>query len=314
MVTKILKLIVNAFPLVLLVVSGVGFLYPEKIIWFKGPWITYSLGAIMLGMGLTLEAEDFIRILKQPKPILIGTVLQYTIMPILGYSLGYVFQLPEAYAVGLILVACCPGGTASNVITFLSKADVPLSVTLTSVSTILGILMTPFLVALLIGSRLEIDRLGLVITTFQVILVPVALGLFLKSLFPELTKEIQEVFPVLSVLLIAMIVASIIASGKETILKSDFRIFFAVVLLHLGGFGLGGIFSWFLTKNPKTAKTISIEVGMQNSGLGAVLAKTHFLDPSTAIPSALSSLTHSLLGSLFATYFRKEPKKPAIVD
>lgn len=225
MFTKISKQIVNAFPLVLLLISGIGFIYPEKIIWFQGSWITYSLGAIMLGMGLTLEAEDFVRILKQPKPILIGTVLQYTIMPVLGYTLGYVFQLPEPYAVGLILVSCCPGGTASNVITFLSKADVPLSVTLTSVSTILGILMTPFLVALLIGSRLEIDRLGLVITTFQVILVPVALGLFLKSLFPKLTKEIQDFFPVLSVLLIAMIVASIIASGKETILQSDFRIF-----------------------------------------------------------------------------------------
>lgn len=314
MFTKISKQIVNAFPLVLLLVAGVGFLYPDKIVWFQGPWITYSLGAIMLGMGLTLEAEDFLRILKQPKPILIGTILQYTIMPILGFSLGYVFQLPQAYAVGLILVSCCPGGTASNVITFLSKADVPLSVTLTSVSTILGILMTPFLVSILIGSRLEIDRLGLVITTFQVILVPVALGLLLKSLFPKLTKETQGFFPVLSVLLIAMIVASIIASGKDTILQSDFRIFFAVILLHLGGFTFGGIFSLYLTKNLKTAKTISIEVGMQNSGLGAVLARTHFLDPNTAIPSALSSLTHSLLGSLFATYFRKEPKKPAIVD
>ncbi|MCW7483053.1 bile acid:sodium symporter family protein [Leptospira kanakyensis] len=314
MVTKISKLIVTAFPVVLLLVSAIGFVFPEKIIWFKGPWITYSLGAIMLGMGLTLEAEDFIRILKQPKPILIGTILQYTIMPILGYSLGFLFQLPEAYAVGLILVSCCPGGTASNVITFLSKADVPLSVTLTSVSTILGILMTPFLISVLIGSRLEIDRWGLVLTTFQVILVPVGLGLFLKSIFPKLTKEIQDFFPVLSVLLIAMIVASIIASGKDNILHSDFRIFFAVILLHLGGFGLGGMFSWYLTKNAKTSKTISIEVGMQNSGLGAVLARTHFLDPSTAIPSALSSLTHSLLGSLFATYFRRELKKPAIVD
>ncbi|MCW7492602.1 bile acid:sodium symporter family protein [Leptospira sp. 2 VSF19] len=314
MVTQISKLIVTAFPIVLLFVSGIGFLFPEKIIWFKGPWITYSLGAIMLGMGLTLEAADFIRILKQPKSILIGTILQYTIMPTLGYFLGHLFQLPEAFAVGLILVSCCPGGTASNVIAFLSKADVPLSVTLTSVSTILGILMTPLLVAFLIGSRLEIDRLGLIFTTFQVILVPVGLGLFLKTNFPKLTKEIQEVFPVLSVLLIAMIVASIIASGKETILQSDFRIFFAVILLHLGGFGFGGIFSWYLTKNAKTAKTISIEVGMQNSGLGAVLARTHFLDPNTAIPSALSSLTHSLLGSLFATYFRKESKKPTIVD
>ncbi|TGL62622.1 bile acid:sodium symporter family protein [Leptospira jelokensis] len=314
MYSRIAKQIVNAFPLVLLCIAGLGFVKPEWIVWFKGPWITYSLGLIMLGMGLSLEVDDFLRIFKQPKPILIGTTLQYSIMPLLGDSLGYWFGLPEAYSVGLILVACCPGGTASNVITFLAKANVPLSVTLTSVSTILGILFTPALVAYFIGSRLEIDRMGLVLTTFQVILLPVGLGLFLKSFFPKLTEKTKDVFPVLSVLLIAMIVASIIASGKETILGSDYRIFLAVVCLHVGGFGLGGIFAWALTRDAKIAQTISIEVGMQNSGLGAVLAKTHFIDPNTAIPSALSSLTHSLLGSLFATYFRREPKKPAIVN
>lgn len=314
MYSRIAKQIVNAFPLVLLLIAGVGFLIPEWIVWFKGPWITYSLGLIMLGMGLSLEVNDFIRIFKQPKPILIGTCLQYSIMPVLGYLLGYWFYLPEAYAVGLILVSCCPGGTASNVITFLAKANVPLSVTLTSVSTILGIVFTPLLVAFFIGSRLEIDRLGLVLTTFQVILVPVGLGLLFKSFFPKVTELTKDLFPVLSVLLIALIVASIIASGKETILSSDFRIFFAVICLHLGGFGLGGFFAWVLTRDTKISQTISIEVGMQNSGLGAVLAKTHFLDPNTAIPSALSSLTHSLLGSLFATYFRKEMKKPTIVN
>ncbi|MCW7509471.1 bile acid:sodium symporter family protein [Leptospira levettii] len=314
MLTNLSKQIVNAFPIVLLGIAGIGFLEPEKISWFKGPWITYSLGLIMLGMGLSLEVDDFLRIFKQPKPILIGTILQYTIMPLLGYSLGYWFHLPEAYAAGLILVSCCPGGTASNVITFLAKANVPLSVTLTSVSTILGIVFTPMLVAFFIGSRLEIDRLGLVLTTFQVILVPVGIGLFLKSFFPKATEKTKDIFPVLSVLLIAMIVASIIASGKETIITSDYRIFLAVICLHLGGFGLGGFFAWILTRDAKISQTISIEVGMQNSGLGAVLAKTHFIEPNTAIPSALSSLTHSLLGSLFASYFRKELKKPAIVD
>ncbi|ABZ95982.1 Sodium-dependent transporter [Leptospira biflexa serovar Patoc strain 'Patoc 1 (Ames)'] len=314
MLREFSKQIVNAFPLVLLFIAGLGLFIPEWIVWFKGPWITYSLGLIMLGMGLSLEVEDFLRIFRQPKPILIGTALQYSVMPLLGYLLGYWFHLPEAFAVGLILVSCCPGGTASNVITFLAKANVPLSVTLTSVSTILGILFTPFLVAYFIGSRLEIDRWGLVFTTFQVILVPVGLGIFFKSFFPSVTETTKDLFPVLSVLLIAMIVASIIASGKETILSSDYRIFFAVVCLHLGGFGLGGLFAWVLTRDAKISQTISIEVGMQNSGLGAVLAKTHFLDPNTAIPSALSSLTHSLLGSLFATYFRKEPKKPAIVN
>ncbi|MDF3819639.1 bile acid:sodium symporter family protein [Leptospira sp. 96542] len=301
--------VVKAFPLVLLFFSGFGFLFPEWIVWFKGNWITYSLGGIMLGMGLSLDARDFVLILKQPKQVFVGVLLQYTVMPTLGYSLAYLFQLPDAFAIGLILVSCCPGGTASNVIAYLAKADVPLSVTLTSVSTLVAIFLTPLFVGVLVGSRLEVDRWGLVLTTFQVILLPISLGLVLKSYLPKFTKRALDIAPVVSVLLIAMIVSSIIASGKESILHASPRIFLSVVFLHIFGFLLGGILSFVLFRNLDRAKTISIEVGMQNSGLGAVLARAHFLDPNTAIPSALSSLTHSLIGSLFAAYFRHRSEK-----
>ncbi|MDZ4726108.1 MAG: bile acid:sodium symporter family protein [Leptospira sp.] len=304
--------IVHAFPWILLTFTGIAFLFPEGFLWFQGPWITYSLGGIMLGMGLTLKWEDFLRIFKLPGQILLGTILQYTIMPFLGYSIGILLELNDVYAIGLILVACCPGGTASNVITFLARGNLPLSVTLTSVSTIFAIFLTPLLASQLIGSRLDIDPIPLLLTTFKVILLPVTLGVLLQTFFPKISNRITVVSPLLSVLLIAMIVASIISQGKEQILKSDFRIFLAVFLLHAGGFFLGYFLTKLFYKNLLVLRTISIEVGMQNAGLGAVLAKTHFADPNTAIPSALSSLMHSLIGSFLAGAWRKSTEKVRI--
>lgn len=307
--TKNLERFVQAFPIILLLGSGLAFAYPDSLSWFKGSWITYSLGGIMLGMGLTLEAKDFSYVLKRPIPVILGTVLQFSIMPGLGFLLGKVFSLPEGFAIGLILVSACPGGTASNVITYLARADLALSVTLTTVSTILGIVMTPFLISVLVGNRTEVDSLGLIQTTFLVILIPVSSGLVIKQWLPNLAKRIIKISPAISVILITLIVSSILSQGKTVILSAAPLVFFSVFLLHFGGFGLGGLIAWILTKNKETAKTISIEVGMQNSGLGAVLARTHFLDPSTAIPSAVSSLTHSLIGSVFASYFRVRREK-----
>ncbi len=307
--SKYLERFVRAFPVILLLGSGLAFAFPNMLSWFKGPWITFSLGGIMLGMGLTLEAKDFSYVFQKPIPVILGTVLQFTIMPGLGYLLGKVFSLPESFAIGLILVSACPGGTASNVIAYLARADLALSVTLTTVSTILGIVMTPLLVSILVGNRTEVDSFGLIQTTFLVILIPVSLGLMIKKWSPNVSKEIVKISPAISVVLITLIVGSILSQGKHVILAAAPSVFLSVFFLHIGGFGLGGLFTWILTKNQSITKTISIEVGMQNSGLGAVLARTHFLDPSTAIPSAVSSLTHSLIGSVFASYFRVRREK-----
>ncbi len=299
----------SLFPLWVLLASLLSLKYPGLFTWFKGPFITWGLGVIMLGMGLTLSPKDFKGIILFPKSVFMGIVFQYSIMPALGFFLGYIFKLPTPLAVGLVLVSCCPGGTASNVISFLARANVALSVTMTSISTLLAIFLTPMLTTLLVGSRLDVNALGLFQDTLKVVLLPVALGVGLHQFFPKQTKSLMDVFPFISVAAITMIVASIIGSGKSRLLTSGISLFFAVVILHAAGFFLGYVAAYLLSRNKQTSRTISIEVGMQNSGLGAVLAKNNFTDPATALPSALSSLTHCLIGSLMASIWRKSQRE-----
>ena len=309
MLEKILQRLTNAFPAWVLSASILAMFVPDLFTWFTGNWITYGLGIIMLGMGLTLKLEDFQGVIKYPLWIGTGIVLQYTVMPLLGWALGYVFQLPTPLAAGLVLVACCPGGTASNVISFLAKANVALSVTMTAVSTLLAALMTPTLTALLVGSRLEVSVLGLFLGTVKVVLVPVAIGVILNHYLPKATEKILPYSPLVAVLVITLIVASVIGASRELILESGFQLLGAVWSLHLLGFGLGYGISYVLFKKKLVSRTISIEVGMQNSGLGVVLARGNFANPATAIPSAISSLTHCLIGSFVAALWRRDERK-----
>ena len=306
---KLLSTFTNLFPLWVVLASAGALVYPPAFTWFSGPFITYGLGIIMLSMGLTLKLDDFKGVVKDPKWVLTGLFLQFTIMPLLGFSLGLLFKLPTAFAVGLILVSCCPGGTASNVISFLARANVALSVTLTSISTLLAVMMTPALTTLLVGERLEVNAFGLFMSTVKVVLLPVSAGLLLNTYLPTFTNRVSKISPSVAVLAIVLIVASIIGAGKDQILDSGFNLILAVWALHISGFTLGYFASLLVTKNVKTARTVSIEVGMQNSGLGVVLARQNFSDPATAIPCAISSLTHCILGSLCATVWQKEEAK-----
>ncbi|WP_264309000.1 bile acid:sodium symporter family protein [[Leptolyngbya] sp. PCC 7376] len=224
MFEKILQRLTNAFPAWVLSASILAMFFPELFTWFTGPWITYGLGIIMLGMGLTLKLEDFKGVSKYPLWIGTGVLLQYTIMPLLGWALGYVFQLPTPLAAGLVLVACCPGGTASNVISFLARANVALSVTMTAVSTLLAAIMTPTLTALLVGSRLEVSVLGLFLGTVKVVLLPVALGVILNHYLPKVTKQILPYSPLVAVLVITLIVASVIGASREKLIESGFQL------------------------------------------------------------------------------------------
>lgn len=301
--------IVNLFPLWVLTASLLALCYPPIITWFSGYFITVGLGVIMLGMGITLQWDDFKRIGKMPGKVMLGVALQYTIMPFLGFTLGYVFNLPKEYAVGLSLVANCPGGTASNVICYIANLDVALSVTMTTVSTLIAVVMTPSLTSLLVGNRLYVDSLGLLWSTVQVIVIPVVLGLALRQWFPTMTKKILPIMPVIAVLMITLIVSSIIGAGKEPIVSSGLMLFASVFSLHIFGFLLGYILARIFRSNDIIAKTISIEVGMQNSGLGVVLARQNFSSPLVAIPSAISSLFHSLIASMLAGLWRKKYAK-----
>ena len=291
----------HAFPIWVVGAGVLAMIYPPALTWFSGPFITYGLGVIMLGMGLTLTGQDFKRILIYPKWILLGVVLQYTVMPFAGLALANLFELPKMMAVGLILVASCPGGTASNVVAFIARANVALSVTMTAISTLLAIIMTPLLTDYLVGSRLDVDAWKLFIGTVKVVLIPVLLGVGLNTFFHKATEKVLPIAPPIAVILIALIVGSIIGQGKAEIIAAGLNLFLAIGLLHLIGFVLGYLISQLLLKDEQVARTISIEVGMQNSGLGVVLAKQNFGQMAT-IPGAISALTHCIYGSI-AVYF-----------
>lgn len=300
----------NAFPVWVIGLSALALWQPSLLTWFSGLWITLGLGVIMLGMGITLRAEDFTRILRMPGWVAAGVALQYTVMPLSGWGVAKLLALPDAYAVGLILVACCPGGTASNVVSYLARANVALSVTLTTLTTMMAVAMTPWLTAQLVGTRMPVDAWGLFASCLQVVLLPVIAGVVLNRYAPRLTTRITQFSPAISVLVIALIVASILGASREQVLQAGPRLLLGVALLHGFGFGLGYLFSRWINRSESVARTISIEVGMQNSGLGAVLARAHFPAGSGVdVPSALSALTHSVLGSLLAAIWRRLPPR-----
>ena len=295
--------ITRAFPFLVTLASGIALYYPPSFTWFSGSLITYGLGGIMLGMGITLRWDDFKEVSRSPRWVFIGLALQFTIMPFLGWLLGGLFSLPPYFAVGLILVSCCPGGTASNVIAYLANAHVALSVAMTTVSTLTAIIFTPLLTSYLSGAYVEVAASGLFLSTVKVVLFPIGLGVLINTFVPNTTQKCIPYAPPVAVILITLIVASIIGQGSETILSAGLRLFGALLILHLFGFVLGYFFSMWLTKNKAVSKTISIEVGMQNSGLGVVLAQQNFSNPMTAIPAAISSLVHSIYGSIFTRVF-----------
>ena len=291
------------FPLWILLTGVLAFIYPPALTWFKGPLITFGLGMIMLGMGLTLTFNDFKRILRFPTWIIFGVILQYTVMPLLGYALGYLFRLPTPLAVGLVLVACCPGGTASNVMTFLAKANVALSVSMTALSTCLAIVMTPLLTAWLAGSRVDVHAWGLFLSVLQVVILPIIIGILMNQYFPKVSHKVAAISPFTAVVFICLIVGSILGQGKSDIIDAGPTLIFSIITLHVAGFILGYFFSSVMTRNESVSRTTAIEVGMQNSGLGVVLARQNFANPLIAIPSAISSITHCLVGSCFAAFW-----------
>lgn len=306
---RVLTALTNAFPLWVLITAGGALLRPTAFTWFSGPLIPIGLAIIMLSMGMTIGFADFRRIGRERTNVLPGIALQYTLMPALGWSLGVLFDLPTPFAAGLILVACCPGGTASNVITFLARADVALSVTMTTASTLLAVIMTPSLTALLAGSRVDVPAAGLLLDTVQVVILPVAAGALLRWRFPAVCARVLPVAPLVAVAAIVLIVGSVIGGSRQQVIDAGPRLVLAVLCLHAGGFVLGYLAGRLWLRREQVSRTVAIEVGMQNSGLGVVLAQQNFADPLVAIPSAISAVFHSLVGSAAAALWRTMPEK-----
>lgn len=314
---SVMQWFVNGFAIWLFGSVIVALIYPASFAWVNlKSWLDPMLGVVMLGMGLTLTISDFTRLAKQPVPILLGVALQFTIMPTLGYWIARAFQLDTPIAVGLILVACCPGGTASNVISYIAKADVALSVTMTAFSTILAVFATPLLTAWLAGNRVDVDPWTLMLKTAMVVIVPVAVGLGLRRYWPSLASRLLPIAPSIAVLFIVLIVAGVVAGLQATILESGLMIGLAVLTVHGCGAALGFIVGRAVSRSDKIGRTIAIEVGMQNGGLGVSLANSGaFANPSlVALPCALGGLASCLIGSVLAAIWSRTGEASSNVD
>lgn len=295
------------FPLWVLLAGAAALVHPPLFSWFSGSLIVWGLAVIMLGMGLTLSWSDFRRVGDVPGSVAVGVGAQYLFMPLLGWASSAAFDLPTPLAVGVILVSCCPGGTASNVVCYLAGANVALSVVLTTVSTFAAIAMTPLLTQWLAGTLVEVDGWGLFRSTVQVVLLPVTAGVVFHHVAPRTVARILPVAPLVSVVAIVLICASIIAQSADALMDSGLRLAGAVFVLHAGGFALGYGLGRLLGYEESVARTMSVEVGMQNSGLGAVLAQRHFANPLTALPAAISATFHSVIGSALAAWWKRRP-------
>lgn len=294
------------FPLWTVLGAGLSLVEPGLFSWFQGLWITAGLGVIMLGMGLGLTPQDFLRVGHHPRPVVIGALSQFLVMPFLAAGLALVLRLPAPLAVGLILVGCCPGGTASNVVALIARADVALSVVMTMVSTSLAVVLTPRLTETLASQYVPVDGVALLLKVLQVVVVPVSVGVLLKQGTPRLAQRIEPVMPPLAVIAIVLIVSSIVGSQREVLLDQGLTLVLACVLLHAGGFLLGWLIPRALAEPEATCRTISVEVGMQNSGLAVVLARSGFSSPLTALPGAISAVVHCIIGSALAGLWRQQ--------
>eukprot|EP00210_Caulerpa_lentillifera_P006569 g6274.t1 len=287
----------------------IGLSFPNAFLWFNAGMVSLALGISMLAMGCTLDLDDFAILAQQPMHIIAGVALQYTIMPLTGFAISRIASLPNEIAAGVVLVSCCPGGVASNIVTFLAQGDVALSVAMTSISTTLAILMTPFLTTVLLGTLVPVDGWALLKSTIQVIMVPLVLGIGLKSLFPQFVKRMEKVAPLIAVVAVFLINVSITSQNAGSILQCGVLIFACVFTLHTVGFSFGYLLAKLLGLPAKSCITVSIEVGMQNSGLGAVLATKHFGDPLSSSVCVVSACSHSFLGGLLATWTRNRNNK-----
>ena len=266
--------------------------------------INPMLGLIMFGMGMTLSPQDFRIVFSRPKDVIIGCTAQFTVMPLLAWVLSWLFDLPPELALGVILVGCCPGGTASNVITYLAKGDLALSVGMTATSTVLAPLMTPLLTWLMAGKFVDVDAVAMLMSIVYVVIGPIAAGFLIQRYMPRFTRWTVAYLPAFSSLMIALLVAIIVGHNAGQLLKGGMVVVLVVILHNIGGFTLGYVLGRLLGLSDDKRKAISIEVGMQNSGLASSLATIHFAAyPMAVVPGAIFSVWHNVCGAFVAKLF-----------
>ena len=293
--------------ILVLLAAVLALVFPDSLRQIRPTVINYLLGVVMFGMGLTLNLQDFKIVFSRPKDVIIGCLAQFTIMPLLAWILARLFSLDEALALGVVLVGCCPGGTASNVITYLAKGDLALSVGMTGVSTLFAPFLTPLLTWALAGKSVNVDVVGMLLSILWVVILPIVVGLIVKGLWPNFTKKATDYLPAFSSIAIAMIVAIIISANANKLLAGGSIIVLVVILHNLCGLSLGYLIGRLLGLSEAKKRAISIEVGMQNAGLGTNLAMTFFVatNPMAVVPCAISCAWHSISGTILANIFAR---------
>ena len=290
--------------ILVLAAAVLALIFPSMLQQIRPTVINYLLGVVMFGMGLTLNLHDFKIVFSRPKDVMIGCLAQFTVMPLLAWGLARVFQLDEALALGVVLVGCCPGGTASNVITYLAKGDLALSVGMTGVSTLLAPFMTPFLTWALAGKSVNVDVVGMLLSILWVVILPIVVGLVVKWIWPKFTEQATDYLPAFSSVAIAFIVSIVIAANANKLMAGGLMIVMVVILHNLCGLSLGYLIGQLLGLSDPKRRAISIEVGMQNSGLASSLATIHFAAyPLATIPGAIFSVWHNISGALVARIY-----------
>ncbi len=301
---KICDFIARWMGALVLLAAVVSMVMPEWFVWIDTWTINPLLGVIMFGMGMTLSPQDFRVVLSRPKDILVGCAAQFSIMPTLAWLLAKTFSLPPELALGVLLVGCCPGGTASNVITYLAKGDLALSVGMTAMSTVLAPLLTPLLVWVMAGTFVNVDTVGMLLSIVYVVIAPIVTGFLMQHYLPKLTSRVSPYLPAFSSLVIALAVVIVVSHNADRLLTAGLLVIVVVMLHNLCGLALGYAVGRLLRLSHKKRTAISIEVGMQNSGLASSLANLHFaMYPMATIPGAVFSVWHNISGALVAKLY-----------
>lgn len=292
--------------IIVLAVAALALFVPKSSMWIQTSWVNYLLMVVMFGMGLTMKLSDFGVVFSRPKDIIIGCSAQFIIMPLLAFALGKTFGLERSLLVGVMLVGTCPGGTASNVITYLSKGDVSISVGMTSVNTLLSPLLTPALTYLFLRTSVHVDVKAMIFSIIQVVAVPIGLGILINKLMPKVCEKIKDILPCISVTAICLIIAAVVSHNSEKILSTGAVIFAVVILHNLLGYVCGYLVGVLFKMDISRKKAVAIEIGMQNSGLATTLAGSAFPDLSMAtVPGAIFSVWHNISGAVLAGVFRR---------
>lgn len=296
-------MLTRTFPLWAVLFSILAYAFPQWLAPFK-PWIGPLLGVVMFGMGVNLLPADFKNALRRPRAVLTGLALQFGVMPLAAWGIGRLLQLPEEFVVGLVLVGACSGGTASNVICYLARGDVALSITLTSLSTLLAVVATPALTLLYVGQAVDVPARQMLLTILYIILLPVSAGLVVNRFLGRFLERVRPAFPALSVLAIVFIIGIVVALNRENFAGLTALLVLAVMLHNATGLACGYGAARLLGDSPTVARTLAIEVGMQNSGLAVALAVKYFT-AAAALPGALFSIWHNLSGSALAAWWSR---------